>query len=769
MESLSFVRKMGLFSKIAFMVLAMLTIAIGVTTVLSIRQQTKTIETALIEKNKILSIHLASSAKNAFWSLNWFFVERQLQEVARSENVIFLQITKANGEVYLASGDKEFGENVLAPESVRPERQIVKDVIYTKTGEINKLIITPIEIGDERWSLTMALSLKQIKEAKEHILKVNIIWAGIIFLLGVSVSFLFAREMTRPIKQLVEGTKEIGRGNLDYRIKIKGLDELGNLADSFNNMAEDLKKTTTSRDQLAKEIEERKQAEKALRESEERFRDISYSMADWIWEVDKDGKYTFASESAKEILGYDSEELIGKTPFELMPEDEAKRKREAFKIIASEKKPIIDLENWNLTKQGKRVCLLTNGVPILNKKGELCGYRGVDKDITEQKKLEAQFIQAQKMEAVGRLTGGMAHDFNNILTAIIGNASLLASSIREDDPMQENVEEINDAANRAASLTRQLLAFSRKQILKSQILDLNAVISGLMKMLGRLIGEDVNLKTVLASELRQVEADPGQMEQVIMNLVVNARDAMPQGGKLTIETHNVYLDETYAREHGVELKPGPYVMLSITDTGIGMDEETQSHIFEPFFTTKEKDKGTGLGLATVYGIIKQTGGYIWAYSEPGKGTTFKIYLTGVEKETEPVRRDSGALEGLTGSETVLLVEDDKSVLNLARKILKKYGYNVLEAESGEHALKVSGQYEGPVHLLVTDVVMPEMSGLELAKHLQVLRPGIKVLYMSGFTNNATIRHGILTLGVKFIEKPFSPESLVRKIREVLEQ
>ena len=769
MKNLPFIKKTGLFYKIASLVSLTLVIAIGVATAISINEQTKTIKAGLIEKNKIISEHLASSVKSAFWSLNWLFVERQMQEITRSKDVTFLKLINPNGEVYLASGDNKVEHDILIPELINLKEQILKDMLYSKTGELTKLIITPVKVGNDKWTLIMGLSLKEVEEAKKGVLKKNIMWGSTIFLLGVLVSFLFARGMTRPIKQLVEGTKEIGRGNLDYRIKIKGLDELGNLADSFNNMAEDLKNTTASRDQLAKEIEERKQAEKALRESEERFRDISYSMADWIWETDKDGKYTFASESVKKILGYDSEEVIGKTPFELMPEDEAKRIREAYEIIASEKKPIIDLENWNLTKQGKRVRLLTNGVPILNKKGELCGYRGVDKDITEQKKLEAQFIQAQKMEAVGRLTGGMAHDFNNILTAIIGNASLLASSIREDDPMRENVVEINDAANRAASLTRQLLAFSRKQILKSQVLDLNAVISGLMKMLGRLIGEDVNLKTVLASELRQVEADPGQMEQVIMNLVVNARDAMPQGGNLTIETNNVYLDETYAGEHGVELKPGPYVMLSITDTGIGMDMETQAHIFEPFFTTKEKDKGTGLGLATVYGIIKQTGGYIWAYSEPGKGTTFKIYLPGVEKEPEPVRRESSALEGLTGSETVLLVEDDKSVLNLARKILKEYGYNVLEAESGEHALKVSGQYEGPVHLLVTDVVIPEMSGLELAKHLQVLRPGIKVLYMSGFTNNAIIRHGILTLGVKFIEKPFSPESLVRKIREVLDQ
>jgi two-component system, cell cycle sensor histidine kinase and response regulator CckA len=389
-------------------------------------------------------------------------------------------------------------------------------------------------------------------------------------------------------------------------------------------------------------------------------------------------------------------------------------------------------------------------------------------DISEAKRLETQFLQAQKMEAVGRLAGGVAHDFNNLLTSIMGYAELMLMDLAEDDPFRKYLEQIKGGGQRAALLTRQLMAFSRKQILQPVVLDLNELIRGFVKLLERLIGEDVELKVVLLSGLRQVKADPGQMEQVIMNLVINARDAMPGGGELTIETANADLDVDYTEEHGVSLQPGPYVTLGVSDTGIGMDTETQSLIFEPFFTTKEEGKGTGLGLATVYGIVKQSGGYIYVHSEPGQGTTFKIYLPVVEGETVQVQKEQTASDDLTGSETILIVEDEDALRNLARRILELQGYKILDAENGIEALKVSEEYEGQIHLMLTDVVMPKMGGRELKERLHPVRPEMKVVYMSGYPDEAIVHHGVLKPGIEFLHKPLRSESFKRKIREVLD-
>jgi nitrogen-specific signal transduction histidine kinase len=381
---------------------------------------------------------------------------------------------------------------------------------------------------------------------------------------------------------------------------------------------------------------------------------------------------------------------------------------------------------------------------------------------------EQQFRQSQKMEAIGRLAGGIAHDFNNLLTGITGYSELLLNSLKPEDPMRGNLEEIRKAAARAASLTHQLLAFSRQQVLRPVILDLNALLANLHKMLRRLIGEDIELVTLLGPGLGRVKADRGQMEQVIMNLVVNARDAMPEGGRLILETANEELDEAYARTHP-PTEPGSYVMLAISDTGCGMGPDTLARIFEPFFTTKEQGKGTGLGLSTVYGIIKQSDGYIWAYSEPGQGTTFKVYLpqvqgeVSVEAETVPA-----PVELPLGSETVLLVEDEDSVRNLVRTILRKNGYTVLEARHGAEALRVAIQHTGPIHLMLTDVVMPLMSGRQLAERLAPLRPDMKVMYMSGYTDQAIVHHGVLEPGTIFLQKPFTPNSLACKVREVLD-
>jgi len=407
--------------------------------------------------------------------------------------------------------------------------------------------------------------------------------------------------------------------------------------------------------------------------------------------------------------------------------------------------------------------------PVFGDSGNLVGVVEIAHDITDKSQLEAQLQQAQKMEAIGRLAGGVAHDFNNLLTTIIGYADLMLMGLAEDDPFRENLEQIKGGGKRSASLTRQLLAFSRKQILQPVVLDLNELIKGFVKMLERLIGEDVELETALVSGLRRVEADPGQMEQVIMNLVINARDAMPGGGKVIIETANADLDEDYAKAHDVSLQPGPYVMLAVSDTGTGMDEETRSLIFEPFFTTKEVGKGTGLGLSTVYGIVKQSGGYIWVYSKPGQGTTFKIYLPEVEGETVQRKKEQTSTDDLTGSETILIVEDNDMLRNLAREILQLQGYRILEAENGIEALRIGEEHGGKIHLMITDVVMPKMGGKEVADRLQPLHPQMKVIYMSGYTDNSIAHHGILAPELNFLEKPFSPEILARKVREVLDK
>jgi nitrogen-specific signal transduction histidine kinase len=388
-------------------------------------------------------------------------------------------------------------------------------------------------------------------------------------------------------------------------------------------------------------------------------------------------------------------------------------------------------------------------------------------DITERKQLQQQLIQSQKMEAVGRLAGGVAHDFNNLLTAIFGYAELLTEELPEGSPARKDVEEIRKASERAASLTRQLLAFSRQQVLQPVVLSVNDLVEDVEKMLRRLIGADVELRTALAPDAGNVRADPGQLEQVILNLAVNARDAMPTGGKLTIETQNAELSEMYAEAHQ-PVVPGAYVMLAVSDTGVGMDAKTQGRIFEPFFTTKGKNKGTGLGLSTVYGIVKQSGGYIWTYSEPGHGTTFKVYLPHVDAPVEPAVRPPDPGGALAGTETVLLAEDDELLRPLARGLLEKLGYTVLDAGTAAEALTLARAHEGPIHLLIADVVMPGESGRLLARRLAELRPDLRVLYTSGYTDEAIVHHGMLEPGLNYLQKPFTPAALAGKVREVLD-
>ena len=426
---------------------------------------------------------------------------------------------------------------------------------------------------------------------------------------------------------------------------------------------------------------------------------------------------------------------------------------------------VADSETREHDREGRPRVFLNNVVGFVEE-GHLVRVWGTQRDVTEQRHLEEQFRQSQKMEAVGQLAGGIAHDFNNLLTAILGNTQLLLRDLPPGDSKRGDVEEIRKASERAASLTRQLLAYSRRQMLQPEVLDLNVVVAEMDKMLRRLIGEHIALVTVLAPDLGRVRADPNQIEQVIVNLAVNARDAMPEGGKLTIETADVDLDEAFAQTH-LGSVPGPYAMLAVTDSGVGMDASVRAHVFEPFFTTKEVGRGTGLGLATVYGIVKQSDGYISVYSEVGHGSSFKIYLPRIAQPADaPVSpQRSGPARG---TETVLVVEDEPAVLTLSRRALEAQGYVVLAASDAAAALRVVERHGGTIHMLVTDVVMPGLSGRELADRLVAQRPGIRVLYMSGYPGDAVVQHGGLPQGSAFLQKPFSPDTLARKVRDVLD-
>jgi PAS domain S-box-containing protein len=522
---------------------------------------------------------------------------------------------------------------------------------------------------------------------------------------------------------------------------------------------------------LTQEVDERRRAEQALRASEERL-ELALRGADlslWDWNIQTGD--VVINERWMEKLGYHPEEIPPHIEAwtQLIHPDDLPDMLHMLHTHLDNRTPFYEAECRMRAKSGAWRWVFVRGqVVARDTDGTPLRATGTHLDITESKRLEQQFLQAQRLEAVGRLAGGIAHDFNNLLTVIMGYSEIVLSRLEHEHRSRALVEEIRKAGQRAVTLTRQLLAFSRRQVLAPVVLDLNTVVTEMDKMLHRLIGEDIELSLVLDPALRRVKVDPGQMEQIIMNLVVNARDAMPEGGKLTIATGNVDLDAAYAQAYP-EVLPGPYTMLAVIDTGCGMDATTQARLFEPFFTTKEPGKGTGLGLATVFGIIKQSGGHIEVSSEPGQGTTFKVYLPHAEDtQPGPAIHPSDLDVSLQGVETVLLVEDEAQIRSLACAVLQRAGYTVLDASNGLEALQVCARHQGPIHLLITDVIMPGMSGRQLGDQLISLQPTMKVLFISGYTDDALARHGVLEPGTVLLQKPFTPVALAHKVREVLD-
>jgi two-component system cell cycle sensor histidine kinase/response regulator CckA len=510
-------------------------------------------------------------------------------------------------------------------------------------------------------------------------------------------------------------------------------------------------------------------AEERQQKSEETLRKLWRSveqMADALIIMDRSGVMEYVNPAFEALTGYSRQEAVGQTLGLLKKQNQAGELYEemrntvlsgnVFRGIVTERK-----------KNGEPLIIENALTPLRDEHGDITHFISTGRDITERRKLESELQQAQKMDAVGRLAGGVAHDFNNLLLVISAYAELMLDSLADDNPLRRNVREIMTASRRAADLTRQLLAFGRKQMQLLQVLDLNAVIGEIAGMLPRLIGEDIQLTFVAGQDLGKVKADPTQIEQVLMNLAANARDAMPDGGTLTIETATVRVDESYVQRHSI-VSQGDYVLLTVTDSGQGIAAKHLPHIFEPFYTTKEEGKGTGLGLATVYGIVKQNGGFVWVYSEPGLGTTFKVYLPRVLAVSGEVRMAKPAEESPRGCETLLLVEDEASVRQASRRFLTRSGYTVLEAVDGEDGLRVSREYAGPIHLMITDVVMPRMGGPRLAERLAEERADMKVLFVSGYAESTVLQRGEIDVTTRFLQKPFSLNALARKVREVLE-
>ena len=688
--------------------------------------------------------------------------------------VLFSQITE-NYEVR-----QEYIQEGASQEKIDTITMVEERLVAQLLVEVHSVISNISLVAEET-----RVEATEIQRMSSYIAAILVI---VIAVAVATLSLLIIRSISKPLDRLADYSRKIGRGEYSAEIEIRGRDEVAGIASDVKKMVgqllsaqEEVKRHRDHLDDLVKErtakldteIAERKQIEDALRVSETRFRTMFDSMGDGvaIYKAVNNGEdFVFIdfNKAGEEIEDIRREELIGKSVLQMFPGIKELGLFEVFQRVwatgEAEQHPV------SMYRDERIVGWRENYVYKLPS-GEIVA---IYEDITERKQaeeersqLEQQLNQSQKLESIGQLAGGVAHDLNNMLTPILGFGQLLLEKPDVDEERRKQLEEIMKAGRRARDLVRQLLAFSRKQTLEFKTIDINTLLMDFGKLLRSTIREDIAIKLIPAKSLPLIQGDVGQLEQVVMNMAVNAQDAMPDGGELAIETALVELDESYAAEHS-EVTPGPHVMLAISDTGHGMDAEISKQIFEPFFTTKSKDRGTGLGLSTVYGIVKQHGGNIWVYSEPGKGTTFKVYLpvsgeTLIEQEAEEKTHTA-----THGSETILLAEDDEIVRKLALTVLEQNGYAVITANNGTEALLALEAHDGPVHLLLTDVVMPEMNGRELFNRAIEKHPKLKVLYMSGYTDNVIAHRGVLDERVAFIQKPFNVNDLTAKIREVLD-
>jgi PAS domain S-box-containing protein len=657
-----------------------------------------------------------------------------------------------------------------------PVPNVVAGRVFTmpgRGGETDRAMAT--RVANAAWVVLVAIPQRHMLAPSRDLLGATAWLAAFLLAAGALGAWLLSRQITQPIAEIVHAAEGIAGG--DYSLRVTGdrrTDELGRLAESFNCMASQIDDATRLLEaRVAERSRELHAAQEALHRREReageaRYQRLVETAHEGVWTIDTVGVTDYINPRMAEMLGYTTEEMIGRTIFEFMDDEVRPLAQASLERRLRHKKGEV-YERRLKRRDGSSVWTLMSTTPILSPSGEYVGALAMVTDVTERRKLEAQLRQSQRLEAIGQLAGGVAHDFNNLLLVIKGHAEFALEDISAGHAQVDDIKTVVDAADRAAALTRQLLAFSRQQVLQPRVLDVNALVTGFAKMVRRVIPADIAIETRLATDLGAIEADAGQLEQVLMNLVVNARDAMPSGGKVTIETSNADLERTSPlRDSPPEVRPGPYVVLVVSDTGSGMDQATQSRIFEPFFTTKERGNGTGLGLSTVYGIVKQSGGYIWVFSEPGQGTTLRIYLPRVGRPAGHVKASTDRPEPARGGETVLVVEDEPLVRAVARRVLSKKGYRVLEAENGAKALRMCAESLPSIDLVVTDLVMPEMGGRELAAELHARHAAVRILFMSGYTEDAALRPSVLQAGQAFLAKPFTADEFARKVREVLD-
>ncbi len=746
---------------IVFVVLLLIftTIAFSIVTV---KIQNKTILNEIIKRAETSCKSSAAVAAYSLVSGDLLGLDHIVFEGKSSnDDVEYTVIIDKEMRILAHSDIKKRGEILKEAEGVTLKKNadgtVVREISFSK----NKIfeIYSPIRfkgksLGGVLVGVNQSVLLKAQRFARERILWLCacILLVAVIGVIGISVL------ITRSVRELALGVRELEQGKWGRLLRVYSRDELGKLTESFNKMSRTI-------------MEQQDEVSKYTRQLQTLSENAPFGMV----MIDKEGTFEYINPKFRELFGYELDDIPnGKTWFRKAYPDPSYRQH----VVSTWTDDFAGFKPGGKRPRTFTVMCKDGTEKIINFISVQLGtgeHLVACEDITELKRseeekavLQEQLRQSQKVEAVGRLAGGIAHDFNNLLTVIKGYSELSRMGLKEGDALRENMDEIRNAAERAASLTRQLLAFSRRQVMEMKVLDLNTLLRDLEKMLRRIIGENIEMIIQPAEDLGRVRADVGQIEQVIMNLAVNARDAMPNGGKLTIKTANVELDESSARSH-FDVNPGHYVMFSVSDTGVGMTPEVRERIFEPFFTTKETGKGTGLGLSTAYGIVKQSKGHIWVYSEKEKGSAFKIYLPRVDEPLEEIGNEVLKKELPRGNETILIVEDEEEVRKLAGKILERQGYKILETFDGDDALVACARCKSPIHLMLADVVMPGMSGFELANLLKPLYPEMKILYMSGYTDDAVVRHGVLEKGVNYIQKPFTMERLARKVREMLDK